>query len=995
VIYAGSDVVQTAQDAGPVDFMTGYWRSYYMLTPPSVDLKLLKQTAAAVDRGLGKLISKRKVDINKPSLAWPFYYTTSGGIGLFVSTPAPSQNWTGPEFDDSAWPRQRLPMLTWKDLHLDRKAQTEALCCFRARFLVEEPEQAKDLVIEVACRGGAVIYVNGREIGRIGLPRGELAPETPADVYPEGAYILPPLGVGKNPKKSRPVGDFWGEFPVTPPWKLKQKKRMLGQAAAILKVPLEDLTAFGHYSSPSIVTRKEWKEIQKLRDRKIKAAVPVDVLRKGENVLAIEIHRSTVNPVVLGVEGLGTHYWFKDQKDFRWQHAFLIEATMRCRQAGAVKLPERAGGVRVWTGDIHRRLYARDFGPPGREISPIRVVGARGGAFSGQAVVDAGRELSDLCASMSPLGGPKGESIPASAVEVRYAKKEPVSDFLTLHANGQGGRPLAYDYGRLAHIRYVSGIHKIARFGTGWQGTKRLKAALSTFFFFDHLNTAAPESVPAGSCQPVWITVRVPRNAAPGLYAGTLTLAASARSFKVPVRLQVIDWDVPKPQDFRTVMALEPSPYSVAAHYKADLWSEKHFSLIENSFRLLGKVGGDMLIIPVLAKTEFANGSDSMIRWKHKNDRYSCDFSIMKRYLDLALKHIKPLCICFVVSHHWPPGTKGKKYYVVEKNGSGKTSLLEVPLPGTPEALDFWKPLIAGIRTCLKERGMEKAWHWGYMADIANKGAGTTPEAESIFKMFEELAPGVGWARGSHWGAKGRFTFPTTVRGGGRLVRRDRKGGELAAVSHKGWRWYTLDRKGKKKPRFRLVFTRVESPIMWVYGVSNPFKFRIAPEHALMAGAQGIGRWGADCWIDRSKVNWRDFSLQHGSVAMTVTWLLWPGPNGTEGSTRFECLREGLQEAEVRIFLEKKLEENGFVNSGIGKAVKAMLDERIRENLYYQIESHDNCPPVRTEEYFLPNWQQRTWDLYAAAAKAAGGKAPTENEKRDFFCIKEQNSRAE
>ncbi len=969
-------------DAGILDFMTGYWRSHYMLTPAPVDLKMLKQRAVATDKGLGKLIKKRKVDINKPGLAWPFYYTTSNDIGLFVRTPAPPPDWTKPEFDDGGWPRQRLPMLTWKNPRLDRKAQTEALCCYRARFLVDNPARAKDLTIEVVCRGGAVIYVNGREIGRVGLPKGKLTPETPARVYPDKAYILPPLGAGRASKKPRPVADLWGEFPVWSPREMKERKKTLGQVAAALKVSVADLVVFGHRSTPSIVTRKEWEAVKALRNRRLgPIKVPAEALRKGVNVLAVEVHRSTINPVVLGVEGLGTRYWFKDKKDFRWQHAFLVEARMRCRSPGAVRLPERTKDVRVWSEDIHRRCYPRDYGPPGAAIRPIRLVGARGGVYSGQVVVDAGRQIAALRASVSALAGPGGKSIPASAVEVRYGKKAPVSDFLTIYANGQGGTPLARDYGRLAHIRYVSGINKVHRFYGGTKGALQMRAAFSKFSFFDHLGAEAPKSVPAGSCQPVWITIRVPRNAAPGAYKGTLTVSAAGRSFKAPVRLWVMDWAVPEPKDFRTVMALESSPHGVAAHYKVKLWSNEHFKLMENTFKLLGEVGGDVLIVPVIAKTQFGNGLDSMIKWKKSGGSYKPDFSILERYLDLALKHMKPHCVCFVVTPFWSK----KNFYVVKDDGGGKTSLLEVPAPGSKAGLEFWRPLAVGLKKRLVARGLEKAWHWGYLADIARKGAGTTSQTELTFKMFEDLAPGVGWARGSHWGASGRFTFPTTVRGGGRLVRRNRKSGELTAVSHKGWRWYALDRKGKKKPRFRLVFTRVESPIIWLYGVSNPFKFRIAPEHALLSGAQGIGRWGADCWADRGKYYYaRGCVMGYGSLSPTVSWLFWPGPQGAEGGARFECMREGLQEAETRIFLERKLEQAAFAASSSGKAAQAVLDERIRRNLYFLIESGDNVPAPRTEQY-RPSWQEQSWDLYSAAAKAAGKRVPSAAERKRFF----------
>jgi len=965
-----------------IDFMEGYWRSRYMFAPAPVNYAMLVRATSSKKTGLDTLIKKHKTDISKPSFKWPFYYSTSRYAGYFIRTPLPSPDWIKPDFDDSSWPRRLIPMLTWKNSRFDRVSQTEALCCFRARFLVKDPGQAAGLKLELVCRGGAVAYINGHEVGRTGLPLGQISPETPAEPYPDKAYVLDPLGFGRYPKRPRPIPDLWGKFPG-PTVRGGIKNKNVKALADSLGIAPADITFYGHRSKPVPVTRKEFQTVKEMRNRRLgPVEIPVSRLRKGVNILAIEVHRSSMNPIILGVKGLGSNYWSSSNGDFRWTHAFLVDVNMTYRKPGVVSLPSRTHGIKVWTEDIHRRCFVRDFGPPENKIQPINLVGARSGVYSGQAVIDTGKDITHLRASVSALSGPRDSRIPASAVTILYGKEEPASDLVYLFLNGQGGGPLSQYYSRLALIRYVSGIYQPLRYKRGYKGALKLRKDLSTFFFYDHLSTEPPVMVKAGSCRPVWMSVQVPAHAVPGLYRGILTVNANTNRFRVPVRLQVMDWNVPRPQDFRTVMALEPSPYSVAAHYNADLWSKKHFSLMENTFRLLAKVGGDMLIIPVLARTEFANGTDSMIRWKRRNSGYSCDFSIMERYLDLALKHIKPLCVCFVVSHSWAPGTKGKKYCVVKKNGSDKAPLLEVPLPGTPEALDFWKPLVAGIRTCMEKRGLEKAWHWGYLGDI---GRQNQSQFDPLFSIFDKLAPGVGWARGSHWGAGGRFSFATVVRMGGSPVTPSKKDKKLIANSHKGWRWFVTDRKGKKRKRFWLVLTRVESPAYWIYGMSNPFRFRLAPEHALITGAQGIGRWGADCWIDRGIFGWRNFNLKHGSIAMTVTWLLWPGPNGAESGTRFECLREGLQEAEARIYLEKKLEDKAFAESPAGKTAKAVLDKRVRQSCFYRIESSDNCPPARTDQYYPAFWQERCWDLYAAAAGAAGGNVPAGNEKKEFF----------
>jgi hypothetical protein len=583
----------------------------------------------------------------------------------------------------------------------------------------------------------------------------------------------------------------------------------------------------------------------------------------------------------------------------------------------------------------------------------VRLVAARGGVFSGQVLVGSGRKLAGLRASVGALTGPGGASLPASAVQVRYGQGHPVSEMNTLSANAQGNRGLESVGKSLAMLRYAPEAKRPKGMRSKHFRVWRRKI-LSEVFFYDHLAPRPPESLPAERCVPVWVTVSVPRKAAPGGYTGTLSISAGGAKKEVPLRVHVMDWTVPQPKDFATIMAVEPSPYGVAAHYEVEPWSDRHFELMENTFRLLGEIGNDMVVVPVLLGTEFGNGDDSMIRWKKTGPGYSCDLSILDRFLTVIKRHGHPLCISFVVCHS-PQGDGPGKEHPQVLLADGKP--LDVPKPGSAAAIALWKPLAAGLKETLKKHGLDGSLHWGYLGDILNGPINDT------IKMFGEIAPGVGWARGAHgWGKEGGpFSFSTTVRMTGTPL--DRAG---HIRSYKGW--------GRKWRR--LVFTRVENPTSNVYGFTGPIRYRQAPEAALAAGNDGIGRWGADYWARTYKC-W-------GNVSPTVLSLFWPGPKGAEGGARFEILREGLQEAEARVCLEKKLENKAYAAGAAGEKAQALLDRRIAEAFVQVLQSADNCPQPKIEEYYY-GWQPSSWDLYAAAAAASGGRAPGTGEKERFF----------
>ena len=81
----------------------------------------------------------------------------------------PQSDWTALGFADKAWERGRAP--------LDIKALGEETktVYLRHQFNVVNRDKLEDLLLCVRQEGGAAVYVNGKELLRIGLPKGDLA----------------------------------------------------------------------------------------------------------------------------------------------------------------------------------------------------------------------------------------------------------------------------------------------------------------------------------------------------------------------------------------------------------------------------------------------------------------------------------------------------------------------------------------------------------------------------------------------------------------------------------------------------------------------------------------------------------------------------------------------------------------------------------------------------------------------------------------------------
>ncbi len=159
-----------------------------------------------------------------------------------LPTPPPPDGWTATDFDDSTWARYVGPPFSG---YGQGKAAEVYLLCGRIRFGVADPARVKQLELNLTYRGGAVVYLNGSEVARGHLPSSKIEPLTLAADYPKDASFGP---------KGKPLPSV-------------SEKRG----------PSEELVK--HYRQ---------------RFRILSIELPARLLRKGTNVLALEVHRAAL-----------------------------------------------------------------------------------------------------------------------------------------------------------------------------------------------------------------------------------------------------------------------------------------------------------------------------------------------------------------------------------------------------------------------------------------------------------------------------------------------------------------------------------------------------------------------------------------------------------------------------------------------------------------------------------------------------------------------------
>jgi hypothetical protein len=667
-----------------------------------------------------------------------------------------------------------------------------------------------------------------------------------------------------------------------------------------------------------------------LRDRALgPLKVPAALLVKGTNVLAIEIRASNLHPRQLARTPSNSWNALHDREQI-WRHGFLAKVELRASAPAVASALRRPAGLQVWTPDIHQRLAATDFLPPGEPPGTVRFVGAQNGTCGGQLGVGTDKDVTGLRVVVSDLTREDGKvRLPAAAITVHGMRPFPAEEF------GQ----------KLGDERGLGATFPSRTVLAQWQRVQDSRRP----YVFDQIGPAPPTTVPAGTCQPLWLSLRISADATPGAYRGSVTVTVDDRAPQtLPVEVEVLNWRLPDPARFQVFVGCEENPYGVAKQYGVRLWSDEHFRLLEASFRHLARIGTTWLNVPVIRATEFGNKDDSMIRWIRRPDGVlTFDYAALDRYLDVATRYLgKPRVINFVVMHGAAGGLTPPRFpeVTVLDQKTGRTLAVNASLIGALRAENekAWITFAQSLRDHLKAKGLDESMCFGLPLD--------GEEEPPLRELLTRVLPTTNWACAPHQIPAQGLTDPHY-----KFV------GSVRYV-YGNWPGLRPDQ-GWKAPVAHLTIPRIDSSVQSLYTASHPFGFRMLVNHSLALGRAGFFRVGADEW---AAVHFDGMRVPTWIVGMPVLFLLWPGPDGAESSARFEVLLEAIQEGEARIFLEQAL-DRGNLPADLRARVQQALSEHYLETTFFQ-----NKLCITEFEKYHYRWQERSLSLYRAAASVAG-----------------------
>lgn len=261
----------------------------------------------------------------------------------------------------------------------------------------------------------------------------------------------------------------------------------------------------------------------------------------------------------------------------------------------------------------------------GRDTKDLALSAVRNEQVSAQLAIASGHDLHGVRASAGDLTGPGGARISGSSTQVRFVRYVPVQ-------RSKSEMDWSATIDQVSSATEVSGDRNPDVVG-------------------DALQEGSSVDVPAYAAQPLWFTFHIPKAAKAGTYTGAVRVTADdGTKVTYPLSVQVADAAVPDPKDYDFFLDVWAQPETMALNSGVELWSDRHWKLIEAYDKDLASRGQKVINTTVVddpwhhqwslgtRRSQTATPYSSMVAWKWDGSRFSFDFSRWDKYVRTALK---------------------------------------------------------------------------------------------------------------------------------------------------------------------------------------------------------------------------------------------------------------------------------------------------------------------------------------------------------------------
>ncbi len=506
-------------------------------------------------------------------------------------------------------------------------------------------------------------------------------------------------------------------------------------------------------------------------------------------------------------------------------------------------MPSPAKQIPVWALDPLEKVF-RSTVPPAKPATRVRLEAARGEVVSGQIVlradgVQAGIDRVEI-APLRMAGSDVEIPVERRWVGYTYVPKPAWGvdpERLEGEAPGLYPDPLYPVYETQTHPHHYNPDHSAALFN----------------------------GRPLG----LWLTARVPFDAPPGEYRGTVTITLSywGDLLTVPVRLTVHAATLPTEPTCGVenwfVLA------SVARQHEVAWWSDEFWTLAEAYLRNMAAHRQTHIVVPMYELIDFHLDADGAL---------AMDWARFDRYVEMALgAGLRQLSGNHLATYTYDNKKfKAAVHTFQVVDGQVVYRLFEGRTKRAQEWLAWFLPQ---LQAHLAERGWLDRW-WQHVRD---EPCGVEKDYAAIWRAIRQYAPAFRTIDALHGPiVKACDCWVPQLAEWGQFLdffqARQQAGDQV-------WTYVCCEPTGKYANRFIDQQSVLPRLIFWIMA---------------RYGATGYLHWGYN-WTDGpvSEIDTTGFLPAQGPVQSGDCCVVYPGPHGPRDSIRWEMQREGLQDYEL------------------------------------------------------------------------------------------------
>lgn len=376
--------------------------------------------------------------------------------------------------------------------------------------------------------------------------------------------------------------------------------------------------------------------------------------------------------------------------------------------------------------------------------------------------------------------------------------------------------------------------------------------------------TLAPNST-----QPVWLAIKVPQQAKPGVYKGSLTIKGTQTKV-LEISVRVIDKTLPAPNQWAYDLDLWQHPAAIARVHQVELWSDQHFALMRNYYKMLADAGQKTITTSIVNEPwghQTYDDYPSLIKWTRKKDgTWSYDYSLFDKYVAFVMScGINQRINCYSMV----PWKIAFSYFDESTN---KEAIFTDAI-GTPGYNLFWSTMLKDFTHHLKQK------NWFAKTYIAMDER-PMPAMKSVIALLKSID--------SKW----------KIALAGEYHEEIEKDIFNYCIASK-WE-YPADvlKKRHAEGKISTWYTCCTEPYPNAFTFSSPAEQVWMGWYTANKNMDGYLRWAYNSWTKYPLVDSRFISWPAGD-----TYLVYPGPFS---SVRFEKIIEGAQDFEKIKILRKE-----------------------------------------------------------------------------------------